>query len=93
MDLIVSTALPPTYIHDEVIEGFHYSTRASKFNAVGSFWLSVPPPGQSLSVIFVSFEEKESSISLGNSTDEMEGAGIILRGEAGQGVASVGLGR
>lgn len=28
--------------------------------------LSVPPPGQSLSVIFVSFEEKESSISLGN---------------------------
>lgn len=61
----MSTALPPTYIH-EVIEDLHYSTRASKFNAVGSFWLSVPPPGQSLSVIFVSFEEKESSISLGN---------------------------
>lgn len=53
--------------------------------------LSVPPPGQSLSVIFVSFEEKESSISLGNSTDEMEGAGIIPTGEAGLEVASAGL--
>lgn len=66
VDLIVSTALPPTYIHDEVIEDLHYSTRASDFNAAGSFWLKCSAPWTvSLRYLRV-FRGKESSISLGN---------------------------
>lgn len=71
-----------TYIHDEVIEDLHCSTRASEINAAGSFWLKFPPPGQSpLSSCLL--RKKRAASAWGIPLMKWEGAEIILKGEAG----------